>query len=41
MGKRKKEDDNFLSKKKSRKNVISVDGKWTVFSVKLKLQGIV
>ena len=41
MGKRKEEDDTFLSKKKNRsKNMISVDGKETVFSVNLKLQGI-
>ena len=36
MGEKKKEDDTFLSKKRM-KNVISVDGKGTVFPVKLKL----
>ena len=44
MTKRKKEDDTFLSKKAEEKQnsaniMISVDGKGTVFPVKLKLQG--
>ena len=41
MVKRKKEDDTFLRKKKKKKNkatiMISVDGKGTIFPVKLKL----
>ena len=44
MVKRKKEDDTFLRKKAEEKQnsaniMISVDGKGTVFPVKLKLQG--
>ena len=44
MIKRKKEDDTFLRKKAEEKQnsaniMISVDGKGTVFPVKLKLQG--
>ena len=44
MGKRKKEDNIFLSKKTEQKQdratiLISADGKGTAFSVKLKLQG--
>ena len=42
MGKRKKEDYTFLRNKTEEKNsttiIISVDGKRTVFPVKLKLQ---
>ena len=42
MGKRKKEDYTFLRNKTKEKNsttiIISVDGKRTVFPVKLKLQ---
>ena len=42
MGKRKKEDDTLLTKKRrSGKKHVSVNGKGTVFPVKLKLQGIV
>ena len=37
MGKKNKEDDTFLSKITG-DNVMSVDGKETVFPVKLKLQ---
>ena len=44
MGKRKKEDDNFLRKKTEEKQngatiMIPVDRKWTVFPVKSKSQG--
>ena len=44
MIKRKKEDNTFLRKKEEEKQnsaniMISVDGKGTVFPVKLKLQG--
>ena len=44
MGKTKKESDTFLRKKAEEKQnstttVISVDGKGTVFPMKLKLQG--
>ena len=44
MIKRKKEDDTFLRKKAEEKQnsvniMISIDGKGTVFSMKLKLQG--
>ena len=44
MIKRKKEDDTFLRKKAEEKQnsaniMISIDGKVTVFPVKLKLQG--
>ena len=44
MGRRKEEDDTFLRKKTEEKQnsatiMISVDGKGTVFPVKLKLQG--
>ena len=44
MGKKKKGDDSLLRKKKQKKSktadiMISVDGKKTVFPVKLKLQG--
>ena len=42
MGKRKKEDDPILRKKKQKKNsvtiIIAVDGKETVFPMKLKLE---
>ena len=43
MGKRKREDDTFLRKKIEEKQniatiMISVDGKGTIFPVKLKLQ---
>ena len=44
MGKRKTEDDTFLRKETEEKQIsviimISVDGKGTVFPVKLKLEG--
>ena len=44
MGKRKEEDDILLWKKKQKRTnsatiMISVDGKETIFPVKLKLQG--
>ena len=43
MGKRIKEDDTFLMKKKQKKKnftiIIFIDGKGAVFPVKLKLQG--
>ena len=45
MVKRKKEDDTFLTKKKTEEKenratiMISVDGKGTAFPVKLELQG--
>ena len=45
MDKRKQEDDSFLRKNKTEEKhnsatiMISVDGKGTVFSVNLKLQG--
>ena len=44
MGKRKEEDDTLLWKKKQKRTnsatiMISVDGKETIFPVKLKLQG--
>ena len=44
MGKRQKENDTFLKKKAEEKQnsattMISVDGKGTVFPMKLKLQG--
>ena len=42
MGKRKKEDDTFLKKKKQNQNIVTiitiVDGKGTGFPVKLKLE---
>ena len=44
MSKTKKEDDTFLRKKTEKKEnivtmMISVDGKGTIFPIKLKLQG--